>query len=235
MSTLIDQQLCLFEGIIVSAPRIISITDNVLLSIKCYLLPAALQTSTFDAPLAKRRTAGRKAPQYDMPVLKKLALLQIFKRLGLTPSRSAMQTMNDSDSSLDMVIQSITKEDGEPIKEEVPVAEDMDDEDEDKKEVTDDQLNTIYEKAQIFDSQIKPMEPPSTLTLELKEYQKRALAWMTAKEANYYDDGDVDMRVMHPLWEEYTFPGEFADEHRFFYFNPYSGKYSISLLIFMDT
>jgi DNA repair protein RAD5 len=47
---------------------------------------------------------------------------------------------------------------------------------------------------------------------------------MTAKEALEYDDGDIDMRSMHPLWEEYSFPGEFADEHRFFYFNPYSGK-----------
>jgi DNA repair protein RAD5 len=134
--------------------------------------------------------------------------------------------MNDADSSLDMVIKSITSKDGEPINDEAPT-EGMDMEEEEKKEVTDDQLNTIYEKAQVFDAQIKPMDTPDTITLELKEYQKRALAWLTAKEANSYEDDDVDMRAMHPLWEEYSFPGEFADEYRFFYFNPYSGELSL--------
>jgi DNA repair protein RAD5 len=47
---------------------------------------------------------------------------------------------------------------------------------------------------------------------------------MTAKEATDYDDGDIDMRAMHPLWEEYVFPEECEGEIRFFYFNPYSGK-----------
>lgn len=50
---------------------------------------------------------------------------------------------------------------------------------------------------------------------------------MTAKEStDEYDDGDIDMRAMHPLWEEYEFPAECEGENRFFYFNPYSGKKS---------
>lgn len=226
MSTLLDQELCQFEGTVVYAPHILQVGDDVILSIKCYLLPAALHTASFmsnSIPSSKRKTVNGKI-QYDMPVLKKLALLQMFKNLGLTPTRSAMQSLDSSDNSLDRVIQSITSKDGDPIIDDEPAPEGMDMEEEDKKEVTDDQLNTIYEKAQVFDSQIKPMEPPNTIKLELKEYQKRALAWMTAKEANSYNDGDIDMRSMHPLWEEYCFPGEFSDEHKFFYFNPYSGK-----------
>lgn len=47
---------------------------------------------------------------------------------------------------------------------------------------------------------------------------------MCNKESYELDDGDLDMRAMHPLWEEYTLPGDFVDEHRFFYFSPYSGR-----------
>lgn len=46
---------------------------------------------------------------------------------------------------------------------------------------------------------------------------------MCNKESYEHDNGDLDMRAMHPLWEEYTLPGDFVDEHRFFYFSPYSG------------
>jgi DNA repair protein RAD5 len=47
---------------------------------------------------------------------------------------------------------------------------------------------------------------------------------MNSKEAYEQSDGDIDMRTMHPLWEEYEFPKECVGEHRFFYFNPYNGK-----------
>ena len=49
---------------------------------------------------------------------------------------------------------------------------------------------------------------------------------MVAKEAFEFDDGDIDMRSMHPLWEEYVFPST-DSEHKFFYFNPYSGELSL--------
>lgn len=47
---------------------------------------------------------------------------------------------------------------------------------------------------------------------------------MTAKEAWEHEDGDIDMRSMHPLWEEYAFPKGCESDEEFFYFNPYSGK-----------
>lgn len=48
---------------------------------------------------------------------------------------------------------------------------------------------------------------------------------MTAKEAFEYENGDIDMRSLHPLWEEYVFPSECNTENKHFYFNPYNGIY----------
>jgi DNA repair protein RAD5 len=50
---------------------------------------------------------------------------------------------------------------------------------------------------------------------------------MTAKEAFEFEDGDIDMRSLHPLWEEYMFPNECKSDQKFFYFNPYNGELSL--------
>ncbi|CAO3682707.1 unnamed protein product [Rhizopus microsporus] len=133
--------------------------------------------------------------------------------------------MLGGDDTWDMILQSINTR-TEPDSLERDELQELNEDEEENKEVSDDQLNTIYERAQVFDAEIKPMEPPDTLTLQLKEYQKRALAWMTAKESLHYEDGDLDMRALHPLWEEYSFP-DTTSEHQFFYFNPYTGELSL--------
>lgn len=48
------------------------------------------------------------------------------------------------------------------------------------------------------------------------------------KEAFEHNDGDVDMRSMHPLWEEYALPNQPLGEYSFFYFSPYNGELSLS-------
>ncbi|KAI8049793.1 SNF2 family N-terminal domain-containing protein [Gilbertella persicaria] len=215
MAVLLDQRLCCFEGSIVWCPPLLKTGEDMILTIQCYLLPAALYMNSFMShtmPHAKKNEKKRQ----ELPVLRKIALLHMFRQLGLKPIRSAVQHMQSD--TWDMLIQSVATP---------PTDKEQDAEQEDEKEVTDGQLDTIYEKAQVFDAQIKPMDQPSTMTLELKEYQQRALAWMIAKESYEHEEGDMDMRSMHPLWEEYGFPSPLCDEHRFFYFNPYSGDLSL--------
>lgn len=54
---------------------------------------------------------------------------------------------------------------------------------------------------------------------------------MVAKESIEYNNNQVDMRVMHPLWEEYRLPKDPTDASHNddsttnFYFNPYNGNF----------
>ncbi|KAG2237950.1 hypothetical protein INT48_002511, partial [Thamnidium elegans] len=214
ISTLLDFKLCTFEGTIVWCPSTLKIGDDMILMIQCYLLPIHSKDFTSTLPVTKKRSIQKNV---DVNVLKKMALMRMFRNLALKPVRSSIQRMNmDGDETWDMLLQTVAQ------KEEV-----VEEGEEEKKEVTDDQLDTIYEKAQVFDSHITAMNQPETMALELKEYQKRALAWMMAKETWEHEDGDIDMRSMHPLWEEYAFPNQYDSEYKFFYFNPYSGELSL--------
>ncbi|CAO3651476.1 unnamed protein product [Mucor hiemalis] len=204
----------------------LKIGDDVILEIKCYLLPSAMHTNSFSTSYtqqSKKRSFDRSIQ--DPTILRKFALIQMFRNLGLRPARSAIQKLDvvGGDSAWDLLLQSATTKEEDSIEAE----EGLDIDEEEKKDVSDGQLDTIYEKAQVFDSQIEGMNQPKTMALELKEYQKRALAWMYAKEAFEHHDGDLDMRSMHPLWEEYIFPDECECEFKFFYFNPYNGELSL--------
>lgn len=162
LSSLLDFKLCEFEGSIVWSPSPLKVGEDMILLIKCYLLPTAIRSESFLSNTApKKRSVD--SSKYDPATLKKLSLIQMFRNLGLKPVRSSIQRMNvNGDETWDMLLQTVvSKEEAEATDEE------------EKKEVTDDQLDTIYEKAQVFDSHITAMDQPDTMALELKEYQKR--------------------------------------------------------------
>ncbi|GAN03178.1 DNA repair protein rad-5 [Mucor ambiguus] len=240
VSVLLDQDVCQFEGNVVWCPSVLKIGEDMILTIRCYVTATGMHSASLisnTTQQAKRK--DRSIHRHEIPAVRKIALLQMFRNLGLKPVRSAVQKMNvaGDDEPWDALIQSVAAADANETKTE-PFSQEpaLDGDDgEEKKAITDDQLDTIYEKAQMFDSQIKPADTPVTMALELKEYQKRALAWMCNKESYEHDDGDLDMRAMHPLWEEYALPGDFADEHRFFYFSPYSGTFFAANLEFPES
>lgn len=221
VSVLIDLDICQFEGSIVWSPPELRVGEDVILTISCFMLPSAMKVTTFMSGFnIARKKKQRSSNLDDIKNLRKTSLVQMFRNLGMNPVRSAIRSMLGGDNTWDMILQSVSSKE-ETSAEENDELQGLNEEE--NKEVSDDQLNTIYEKSRIFDAQIMPMQQPHTLAIQLKEYQQRALAWMMAKEALYHEDGDVDMRAMHPLWEEYCFPdGE--SEYDFFYFNPYTGK-----------
>ncbi|KAI8971401.1 P-loop containing nucleoside triphosphate hydrolase protein [Pilobolus umbonatus] len=230
MAVLMDQKLCTFEGSLVWCPDILATGDDVILSIRCYLLHEVFKsdvfTSTRTSISKKRKTVNNRSSNttLDLLDLRKIALIKLFKALCMTPSRSAIQGREDN-NVFDKILTSVSNKDDKESGEEVNG--DGETSVEEDKAVSDDQLDTIYEKAQLFDAEMTPAEQPETLSIELKEYQKRALAWMMKKEAFEHEDDDLAMRALHPLWEEYMFPNEYQQQ-KYFYFNPFSGELSLS-------
>ncbi|KAI9267417.1 SNF2 family N-terminal domain-containing protein [Sporodiniella umbellata] len=224
ISVLIDLDICQFEGSVVWSPPQLKIGEDIILTIQCFVLTSAMKVDSFMNefnPSKRKKQIGDDLD--EIKTLRKTSLIQMFRNLGINPVRSTIRDTLGGDSSWDAMLQSVNTKEEAPMEEE----EDLQGPDEEgNKEVSDDQLNTIYEKSRIFDDHITPMQQPDTLSIQLKEYQQRALTWMTRKEALHQDEYDIDMRAMHPLWEEYCFPNK-ESEYTFFYFNPYTGELSL--------
>lgn len=230
-------------------PPVLQTGVDIVLMVRCYFTDEAFTTtaaaadnrSTQYRPVHDR---GAETDEERMAQERTLAILYVIWRSGLKPTRSAIQRMNmkigaTDDEMRDMIARSVqtaaattaaTRGTRSEPQEEEPLGDEPE-----QKELSDDQLDTIYEKAQSFDAQLTPMDEPDALALTLKPYQKRALAWMVQKESvEKQGEGGPDMRSMHPLWEEYAFPKDpDAPENRaaklpkFFYFNPYTGELSL--------
>ncbi|KAI9023554.1 SNF2 family N-terminal domain-containing protein [Phycomyces nitens] len=236
IARLLDRNICTFKGKVVYCSPILTIGEDIIIQLNCYFSPLSFKDSKIDSPLnpffqPKHMRTNETDDRYSRDGA--LALLGILRGVGLKPSRSAIKNMagNGDDSQIrDLIEQAVSTIDQQDPKENEAGNEEEDD-DGDRKEVSDGQLDVIYEKAQMFDAQIQPMDEPDSMCLSLKPYQKRALAWMFLKESTTYSDGEVDMRSMHPLWEEYTFPIDSeAPENikKCFYINPYSGELSLT-------
>ncbi|UZJ53098.1 hypothetical protein CBS101457_002418 [Exobasidium rhododendri] len=111
-------------------------------------------------------------------------------------------------------------------------------------ELSENQLENVYSKAQLHDTSLPEIEPSEGFALTLRPYQKQALGWMMRMEEKETDekrkknksssqDGSSRELSLHPLWEQYLFP---VDEEKMdlldsatpaFYFNPYTGHLSL--------
>lgn len=112
-------------------------------------------------------------------------------------------------------------------------------------EVDSKEVDLIFRRAAANDMSLPEMDPPQGFKLDLRTYQKQALAWMHAMETGS-QEGARQIASLHPLYEEYRFPRDPADidgdedditdsagldevqrKERFFYFSPYSGGLSV--------
>ncbi|KAK2736696.1 DNA helicase rad5 [Onygenales sp. PD_40] len=237
VSTLVDQKICRFEGICVFAPDRIRVNDTIYLQLRCYLLREVFQQNSFtaigddNAPpriFEEQETSEEKALR-----LRQVALVRLFSEIGLEPTSVNEMTARHKQEGLlhaaEMVDQapkgtppSATQQNG---------ASESSDEEEGEK-LEQDQLDTLYEKAQSFDFNTPVAEPAPDFVLELRKYQKQALHWMLGKEKDVKPD---TQQSMHPLWEEYSWPAKDVDDkllprvlnHDKFYVNPYSGELSL--------
>lgn len=236
VSTLIDQNICFFEGVCIFAPDRIRTGDNILIQLRCYFLRKAFQ---YTPPSHEDRPGIWDVSETEEErALKsrRIALLHLFNAIRLEPIARSTQQFGNTREKLLLAAQLPDPKEKAP---EISRSSSQSGSDEEK-EVEEDTLNALYRKAQMYDPHMPTTEPPETFKYDLRKYQKQALCWMIGKESG----GEKDVRKqqsLHPLWEEYEWPrddstpmdkenalmtGEIEEK---FYMNPYSGEMSLTL------
>lgn len=236
VSTLMDLEVCKFEGTCVYAPERLRTNDTVFLQLRCSLLETAFARKGLQ--LSDNRTTGlfeekETLEERDLR-LRQVALVRLFQEISLNPSKmNAAAAKHQRQKLLDAAELDEKKDKQAPKKKDGAGSSPTSDEDEDGEELQQDQLDALYKKAQSFDFDAPEAEPAETFGMTLRPYQKQALHWMLAKEKN---EKEKRREVsMHPLWEEYTWPVKDYDDQELplvadqpcFYLNPYSGDLSL--------
>lgn len=236
VSTLMDQSVCEFQGTCVYAPRHLRTNDTVFLQLRCSLLGSAFVKRNFkladDRPTSfyeQIETADEKELR-----LRQVALIRLFQEINLQPTMANAAT-KDGRKSLLRAAEMDEQKQKDPRKaaankdrESPPDSSDADE----GEELEQDQLDTLYKKAQCFDFSTPEAEPADGFALTLRPYQKQSLHWMMAKEKEKRGSREPSM---HPLWEEYAWPLKDVDGKDLdqgggpskFYANPYSGDLSL--------
>ena len=243
VSTLVDQNVCHFEGNCVLAPDRIRINDTIYLQLRCSLLRKAFEAGGFIKPSDNNRTTGifeekETSEEKDLR-LRQVALVRLFDEVNLHPSTVNETTAKHKRQGLLQAAEIAEQYDKDDNNKKTKPTESgsstppADEESEEGEELEQDQLDTLYKKAQSFDFNTATREPAESFVMDLRKYQKQALHWMMGKELD--EKSDSKELSMHPLWEEYTWPVKDVDDKDLprvvhqdsFYVNPYSGELSL--------
>ncbi|KHO01217.1 DNA repair protein rad-5 [Metarhizium album ARSEF 1941] len=237
VSTLIDQNVCHFEGNCVYAPERLRTNDTVYLQLRCSLLHSAFDHRSFK--LADHRPSNffeqsETADEKELR-LRQIALVRLFQEINLQPTRSN-SAAKDGRKGILQAAEMDEQKQRQATKaavsgkesESVPNSSDT----EEGEELEQDQLDALYKKAQSFDFNTPEAEPADSFAMTLRPYQKQSLHWMVAKEKDERSNREPSM---HPLWEEYDWPIKDVDDNHLpevigmskFYANPYSGDLSL--------
>ncbi|KAE8392237.1 SNF2 family N-terminal domain-containing protein [Aspergillus alliaceus] len=232
VSTLIDQKVCKLEGVCVFAPDRVRVNDTIYLQLWCYLRIEAFQSGILDSSIDDNRSISifeeKESTEEKRLRLRQVALVKLFDEIGLQPTSANDMTLKHKKDGLLRAVEIAEQYD----KSKKENKSNDSSEDEESAELEEDQLDTLYKKAQSFDFSMPEAEPPPTFSLKLRRYQKQALHWMLAKEK---DNKSTRGRSMNPLWEEYAWPTKDVEDNSLpsidgldhFYVNPYSGELSI--------
>ncbi|OJJ51004.1 hypothetical protein ASPZODRAFT_155995 [Penicilliopsis zonata CBS 506.65] len=232
VSTLVDQKVCFFKGVCVFVPDRLRVNDTIYLQLRCYLRQEAFRHGLL-IELDDNRSAGvfeeQETTEEKVLRLRQVALVKLFDEIALRPTSS--NAMTEKHKKEGILRSAEIAEQHEKTKKQRGNNEES--EEDESPELEDDQLDTLYQKAQSFDFNMPETEPAPTFKLQLRKYQKQALHWMVSKEKDRKMDKG---RSMHPLWEEYTWPLKDVDDKDLppvegvdhFYVNPYSGELSLN-------
>lgn len=240
VSTLIDQKICCFEGVCVFIPDRVRVNDTIYLQLRVFLRKEAFQYGTFAAlNTDDNRSTGlfeeKENTEEKNLRLRQVSLVKLFHEINLGPTSTNPTTEKHKRDGILRAAEIAEQYDGAKKEKEKPKSnKDPDDssDENDTEELEEDQLDTLYQKAQSFDFNMPGADPAPSFKLDLRKYQRQALHWMLSKEK---DAKRTRERSMHPLWEEYTWPIKDVDgkdlpevqdvDH--FYVNPYSGDLSV--------
>ncbi|KAL0931470.1 DNA repair protein rad5 [Colletotrichum truncatum] len=236
VSTLMDQNICRFEGTCVYAPERLRTNDTVFIQLKCYLLASAFHSPGFK--IADNRAAGffeeKESTEEKELRLRQVALVKLLREINLDPTRANSAASKNHRQGLLQVAEMDEKKekDSSKVNARERGSSPPSDEQEDGEELEQDQLDALYRKAQSFDFNTPEAEPADSFAMNLRPYQKQALHWMVTKEKDLKSNREPSM---HPLWEEYAWPLKDTDDKELpqvkdqehFYVNPYSGDLSL--------
>jgi DNA repair protein RAD5 len=240
VSALIDQKVCSFEGSCVYVPDRIRTSDTIYLQLHVFFLRSAFDKRKFTKPEDNREVSifeeKESSDERDLR-MRQVGLVKLFDSINLHPSRQNESTEKHKRQGLLQAAESAEKKEEKPKPKTGTPADGtttpQGEEAEEGAELEQDQLDSLYKKAQSFDFNTPTMEPANTFVMDLRKYQKQALHWMVGKEKDEYLAGkDLSM---HPLWEEYQWPDKDADnkdlpiieDQAMFYVNSYSGELSL--------
>ncbi|KAL3628014.1 DNA repair protein rad5a [Castilleja foliolosa] len=186
-----DNKICL-KGYCKSAPPVLGIMDTVDLAIRIYINSSMFQKS-HKTSLKSSSNSGEVSIVQPLPTLFKLLGLVPFKKAEFTPGDlyTRKRPLNaEVSSGLPPSLLHIRR-----VKS--PPSGDMNVENEEP--VSDNDLDNIVGVTD--NSELEEMEPPSTLSCELRSYQKQALNWMVHLERGHCLDEAAS--TLHPCWDAY--------------------------------
>ena len=243
VAPLIDQKVCVFDGSCIYAPESLRVNDTIYLQLRCSFLKKAFEEGSFVKPTETNRTTGiyeeKETTEEKSLRLRQIALVKLFNEVNLHPSTVNPTTAKHKREGILQAAEIAEQYENKPGTGSPRAAQDgtstppNGEEPEDGKELEQDQLDTLYKKAQSFDFNTPTFEPVDTFVMDLRKYQKQALHWMVGKERDEAAKGKE--LSMHPLWEEYQWPTKDVDQKDLptvvdqssFYVNPYSGELSL--------
>lgn len=157
-------------------PEKLSTGATLIVTADVYMLPGAFKRSSSD--LGDRPTVifSEGAETLDEQTLRerKASILKLFDVLGLRPRAGANFSGRKSDEEIhEEALKKMSQRKSKKVTEIVGDGEEI--EVEDEEELTENDLDMIYQKAQKSDRTMGEMEPPDTFTFTLRGYQKQAL------------------------------------------------------------
>lgn len=242
VSTLLDQKICAFEGICVYVPDVVRTNETIFLQLRCYLLRTAFEAGSFVKPAETNRQTGifeAKETKEERDLRnRQVALVKLFDEINLHPSKVNETTEKHRKQGLLQAAEMAeqyeqNKGSRDPKNQEDGASSPPSEDAEEGQELEQDQLDSLYRKAQSFDFGMPEVQPANSFILTLRKYQKQALHWMIGKEKG--EQSEQREVSMHPLWEEYRWPTKDVDSRLLpeltgqdcFYVNPYSGELSL--------
>ncbi|KAI0784921.1 SNF2 family N-terminal domain-containing protein [Abortiporus biennis] len=240
VSHLLDLDIVDFRGsTVVDCPTTLHSGADIIVSLSVYIKAAAFKPLSVSVEDLTKTifNEGQETASEQLLRERKGSLVQLFNAIDLRPHRGT-EKVNRRQGKLDqqdleaLTQQPRTKASKKPAKTEIVGDGEEVEVEADAQDLSENEINLIYKKAQQNDVSINEMEPNENFTLTLRPYQKQALFWMHSQETST-TSARAD-QSLHPLWKEYIFPLEPNDgiidltaEEKAFYFNDYSGELSL--------
>ncbi|KAG8924089.1 DNA helicase rad5 [Tulasnella sp. 417] len=214
ISRLLDNNVVDIQGIVVDCPPKIQTGCHIMLSLRFYLRPSAFIKPNASLMYQRSRTKewdlmpeGAETAEEKNLSERKRSLSELFDALSLRPRHQKPSA--ELDSALAFTKEKKPKGSSSSAKgkqkavEVIGEGEDAEEAELEGEELTGQELNAIYKKAQLHDREMPEMDPASSFALVLRPYQRQALRWMCSIESGSRDARDASS--MHPLWEESDF------------------------------